>query len=155
MSDWSSDVCSSDLRVWARYPRQRSRAWNHPDRLPRWRHRPSGKADKDQYGHGRHHDRREAHRPTGGYARRSVLPDRARLRICHVADDARQWRAVVVKLAHQTVTSFIDGAFIPSRGPALDVVNPADESLAGTQPEADAAEVAAPVHSAANDRQDT
>lgn len=51
-------------------------------------------------------------------------------------------------LAHQTVTSFIDGAFIPARGPALDVVNPADESLAGTLHEADAAEVAAAVDSA-------
>src|SRR3546814_18253606 len=55
---------------------------------------------------------------------------------------------MVFALAHQTVTRFRDGALSPARGPALDFVNPADESLAGTLHEADAAEVAAAVDSA-------
>ena len=52
------------------------------------------------------------------------------------------------RLDHRTVTSFIDGAFVPPRGEALDVVNPADESLAGTLHEADADEVAVAVAAA-------
>ncbi|GLS99775.1 aldehyde dehydrogenase [Sphingobium jiangsuense] len=52
-------------------------------------------------------------------------------------------------VAHQTVTSFIDGAFVPARGEPLAIVNPADESIAGTLHEADEAEVAAAVDGAA------